>query len=256
MDSPTRIDDLVVLGRAAPEPIRDGRHTVCLGGYSETYGYVRIYPTRMSMDRCRRWNVISVPVERSDNDNRDESFKIRGSREEWDSLHTKIEKVGRLSKPERIRLADRLAGDCSNRLNEQRKSLGMVKPEGIDAEVREEETTIQATLNDRLRKGKSDYPETLYISYRCDDCDAKTHHEQHCIEWGVHQYWDNNDDPEGVIDALHLYDDTTEHYFFIGNLNNQRTAYIIISVIRFKHSDMLDAGVAVPGQSQLAGDWE
>lgn len=125
MSSPQRIDDLVVLGRAAPEPIADGRHTVCLGGYSETVGYVRLYPTQKRMTQCRRWNVVSVPVEHAaPDDPRDESYKIQGSKADWDQLHTKIKKVGRLSKPEQIQLVNRLANDCTGRLNKSHTSLG------------------------------------------------------------------------------------------------------------------------------------
>lgn len=249
------IDDLAILGRAAPEPIRDGRHTVCLGGYSESRGYVRLYPTQMWMENCKRWNVISVPVERPNRDNREESFKIAGSREDWGNLHQKIRKTGELSKTDQIQLVDGLAGDCTIRLNEEHTSLGMVKPaEILDVYLESsDDATVQMDLQGNQRKGKTDYKHSLYVKYRCENCDAKTHHDQHTIEWGVYRYWDKNGDPEGVIDALDFNDDDTSHYFFVGNLNHRRQAYIIISVIRFSESDMFEAGVAPQGQSQLGG---
>jgi hypothetical protein len=250
------IQDLVVLGRAAPEPIRDGRHTVCLGGYSEQHGYVRLYPTQMWMSDCERWNVISTPVEKSNRDDRDESYKIAGSKEDWGELHNKIQKVGELSKTEQIQLVDELAGDCPIRLNENRTSLGVVKPEEIlDVYLdTAEQATVQMDLEGNERKGKNDYRHSLYIKYRCEGCDAKTFHDQHTIEWGVYRYWDNNADPEGVIDALGFNDENMNHYFFVGNLNNERRAYIIISVLRFKDKDMNSAGVTAQGQAQLQ-DW-
>lgn len=250
------IDDLVILGRAAPEPIRDGRHTVCLGGYSESKGYVRLYPTQMWMENCNRWNVVSVPVERPQSDNREESFKIAGSQEDWGNLHQKIRKEGQLSKSEQIELVDELAGDCTIRLNEERISLGMVKPaEILDVYLdSSDSSTVQMDLQGNERKGKTDYKHSLYIKYQCEGCEAKTHHDQHTIEWGVYRYWDKHDDPEGVIDALGFNDESTNHYFFVGNLNHRREAYIIISVIRFSESDMVEAGVAPQSQSQL-GSW-
>lgn len=257
METPERIDDLVVLGRAAPEPISDGRHTVCLGGYSETVGFVRLYPTQKRMKQLRRWNVVSVPVQSAKpEDTRDESYKIAGSKESWDSLHTKIKKVGRLEKSERIRLIDRLAGDCSGRLNDERKSLGIAKPaEILDFDLEPyEDTTYQVTLDGKRRQGKTEYPQKLYIDYRCEDCSIKGIHHQHCIEWGVYRFWDKNDDPEGVYDAMELTNPNYQHYLFIGNMRHQRRSFLIISDLRFSERDMLEAGVSVDGQSGLT-DW-
>ena len=88
------IDDLVVLGRACPEPLKDGRVTVCMAGWSYRMNdFVRIYPTRPDTS-CSQWDVIKVDVERNENDTRDESWKIVGSKEEWESLGSKIEVVG------------------------------------------------------------------------------------------------------------------------------------------------------------------
>jgi hypothetical protein len=57
-----------------------------------------------------------------------------------------------------------------------------------------------------------------------------------------------------VKDALGFGDDSTQHYFFVGNLNYERRAYIIISIIRFQEEDMLNAGVSVPNQTSLT-EW-
>lgn len=257
MTTTRRIDDLVVLGRAAPEPIADGRHTVCLGGYSETLGYVRLYPTQRRMNQCKRWNVVSVPVEdAAPDDTREESYKIAGSKDEWGRLHEKIEKVGQLDKSEQIQLVEELAGDCTSRLNDERKSLGIAKPaEILDFYLEpRDDPTHQITLEGERRQGKNEYPQKMYIEYRCEDCELVGAHNQHCIEWGVYRYWDKYENPEGVFDALNLTDERTQHYFFVGNLNHQRTSYIIISDLRFSEEDMNSAGFAVNDQSEL-GSW-
>jgi hypothetical protein len=247
------IDDLIVLGRAAPEPIDDGRHTVCLGGYSKTHGYIRIYPTQRRMHECRRWNVVSVPVEKSEEDTREESYKIEGSKQDWDELHKKIEKVGRLDKHERIRLIHNLASDCRASLNEEQRSLGMVEVADIkDAYLEPTDgNTTQLDLSWNKLKGKNEYENKLYINYRCQGCEQKTPHDQHTIEWGVYRNWDKHENKEMVKDALKLNEDGYKHYFFIGNLNNRRTAYVIISVIYFKETEMVDAGLSVGNQSDL-----
>lgn len=254
MSTPGRVDDLVVLGRAAPEPIADGRHTVCLGGYSETLGYVRLYPTQKRMSNLSRWSVVSVPIEdASPEDTRDESYKIAGSKADWDVLHKKIEKVGELSKTEQIQLVEKLSGDCSIVLNREHKSLGMVKPSVIhDYYIkRNPDPTFQVTLHGKRKIGKGEFPYRLYIEYECEGCEAKTRHEQHCIEWGVYRYFEKHEDPDEVVSALGLDDDGTQHYFFVGNLNNRRQAYIIISDLRFSKRDMLRAGVRTPEQAGI-----
>src|SRR5699024_10870441 len=128
MGTTKTISDLVVLGRTGPEALSDDkRTTVCLGGYSKELGYVRLFPTKMTMSDLRRWNVVKVPVEDPSNDPRDESWKIQGSRSEWDALPQKIEKVGRLDKKERIELINGLGSDCTNSLNRRKVSIGIAK---------------------------------------------------------------------------------------------------------------------------------
>ena len=107
---PQTIKDLIVLGRSAPEPIeKDGRHTVCLAGWSDSMdSFIRLYPTKMETD-IRRWSKIKVPVEKdTGNDPREESYKIEGSLEDWDELESKIVEKKLLDKRERIKLAERL----------------------------------------------------------------------------------------------------------------------------------------------------
>jgi hypothetical protein len=241
------IDDLVVLGRAGPEVIEeDGRHTVCLGGWSESKGFVRLYPTH-KYSNANRWNTIKVPVVSDDShDSRDESYKIQGSKEDWDILHEKIEKVGELDRQEQMELTKQLPKTCRHTLNEKRKSLGIVEPKQIhDAYLEEVENPepIHTDLQGNQFKSKGSYPHKLYIEYTCEGCEAKTNHRQHCIEWGIYRFWDKNPDydPEKVIDALKLRDDDYKKYFFIGNLANHRTAYIVISVFRWKKDELFQS---------------
>lgn len=238
------IDDLVVLGRAGPELIEDeGRHTVCLGGWSESKGYVRLYPTH-KYSNANRWNIIKVPaLQDKAHDYRDESWKIEGSKADWDQLYEKIEKVDELSRGEAIELAQRLPKTCRNKLNEKKQSLGLVEPEEIHdvyLEPVDNPDPVATDLQGNQLKSKSNYPHKLYIEYTCSNCEAKDGHRQHCIEWGIFRFWDNHKDrdPEEVIDALHLFDDDYKKYFFIGNMHNHPTSYIIISVLRWKKEDV------------------
>ena len=247
--SPEIIDDLVVLGRAAPEVIeKDGRHTVCLGGWSESKGYVRLYPTH-KFSNANRWNVIKAPIVSDDShDSREESYKIQGSKDDWEHLHEKIEKVGELDREEQMELAKDLPKTCRNTLNDNRESLGLVEPEEIEdvyLEPVDDPEPVYTDLDGNRLKGKKSYPHKLYIEYTCKGCEAKTGHRQHCIEWGIYKFWDKNPeyDPDEVIDALRLRDDDYKKYFFIGNLNNRRNAYIIISIFRWKKDELFQSTI-------------
>ncbi|WP_158854949.1 hypothetical protein [Halorhabdus sp. CUG00001] len=243
------IDDLVVLGRAGPELIeKDGRHTVCLGGWSESKGFVRLYPTH-KYSNAKRWNVIKVPVIKDPDDYRDESWKIVGSKEDWDHLHEKIEKVDELSRPEAIELTKKIPKTCRHIINNREQSLGLVEPEieNVYLNPIEDPEPIHTDLEGNRLKSKGAYQQKLYVEYTCKDvCEAKTGHDQHCIEWGMYRFWDNHPDrdPEEVIDALHLRDDDYKKFFFIGNQKNHPTSYIIISVIRWKKDKMFQKRIS------------
>lgn len=247
--SHTTIDDLVVLGRAGPELIEsDGRHTVCLGGWSEKKGFVRLYPTH-KYTNASRWNVLEVPVAQDDShDYRDESWKIVGSKSEWEELYKKVDVVDRLDRSEAIDLARDLPKTCTIELNDRKQSLGLVEPDEIhDAylEPIDDPDPVHTDLQGNKLKSKSSYGHKLYIEYSCDNCQAKAGHRQHCIEWGIFRFWDKNPsrDPSEVIDALRLFDDDYKKYFFVGNLYNHPTSYIIISVIRWKKEDVMQTSV-------------
>jgi hypothetical protein len=112
------------------------------------------------MENCQRWNVVSVPVEEPARDNRAESYKIAGSKEDSGDLHKKIRHVDTISKPEQIQMVDELAGDCTIRLNEQRVSPGLVEPaEIIDVYIDENpDSTVQMDLEMNERKGEIGLP--------------------------------------------------------------------------------------------------
>lgn len=243
------IDDLVILGRAGPEQLDDERATVCVGGWSHSHGFIRIYPTRMDMDELKRWNVISIPVvqDRS-HDSRSESRKIDGSRSEWSELNDKIEVVGRLDKTEQREFVEDIPKLCSKSLDDLRISLGIVKPTKIL------NTDIKPPKDDQVEPGvvSKNYRKRLYIEYECEGCRLKTHHNQHCIEWGMYEFWRKHGDEYGddeVVNILGLDDDDYDVYFFVGNLNHHRSAYIIISVLRFKRNRNASLAEFVPESS-------
>lgn len=233
------IDDLIILGRSWSELLRDGRYAVCVAGYSEKLGFVRIYPTRI-FSPLKAWNIVKVDVERNKSDTRKESWKIVGSKNEWDSLDRNIKVIGNLKREKRIELLNRLATDETEHLREKNRSLGLVKPEILGWELRSTgvEPAVQTTLTGMKLKTKKDFRFKPYISYRClPSCSSKEPHNQQLIEWGAYMWINKHKekkDQEKVFENLRLADSSWEKYFLVGNLAHKRKTFMIISVMRFK----------------------
>ena len=100
-------EGLIVLGAAVPDEISDNRKTVCTVAFSKEYGMIRIYPVPVDAP-MKRWDVVSIPLERNPKDNRKESWKIQGSKAEWDALPRKIQKKGKLSRKKQVDLISHL----------------------------------------------------------------------------------------------------------------------------------------------------
>jgi hypothetical protein len=231
------IDDLIVLGRACPEPIRDGRITVCLGGYSLTLGFVRIYPTRTDMP-WRRWDIVRVEVEKDDRDTREESWKIAGSRTEWEGLSSKIERVGRFPQGKWRDLVGNLADGCVQDINEARRSLGIVKPNIINRYFTD--NPLYGRMFQQVLPGlgestkvKRDFPVEPRVTYRCSDCRAQNPHDQQVLEWGFYRWISKNPDNLDQVWENALLD-SPDHdiYLFVGNQFRFRTSFMVISILR------------------------
>ena len=237
------IDDLTILGRAIPEEISDHRQTICAAGYSPELGLVRLYPTRWDSP-LNRWNIVTVPVERPRKplyDGRRESWKIQGSRSEWDQLSKKIEHTGILrKKPDKISMIQGLVFPCTSLLSSKDMSLGIIKPEIIDYEyirnTQKKDVRLQ-TLNGSFRlMTKNDFYYIPKIKYRCSECKSKRPHNQQLLEWG---FWEgmrkNPGDIDSVWDNVGFGDqENWDFYFLVGNLWQYPKSFNIISILRFK----------------------
>ena len=236
MNESIMIDDLVILGRACPERLKDGRTTVCTAGYSPKYGFIRIYPTEINM-KFGQWDIVKVPLERNPRDTRNESWKIKGSKHEWDKLHEKIEIVRSLKKKDRLNLISNLADDCVNIINGQKRSLGIIKPNIQKCYFLEHENydrSTPVTLSGRaLPKVKDQYPKEPRIQYRCSNCQSKRFHNQIVLEWGFYEWMRKNpDNCDQVWENAQIYSDAHNIFFLVGNLARYRRSFIIISILR------------------------
>lgn len=242
------IDDLVVLGRACPEPLKDGRVTVCLAGWSETHGFIRIYPTRTD-SQCHAWDVIKLDVERNDRDNRLESWKIIGSKGEWETLSEKISVVGKVeSRDQRRNIVGNLTDSCVNVINNSHRSLGIIKPTQIIKTYFQENAAYGQLMQLGLPgmteldsvKVKRDFPYEPRITYRCPECQTVANqHDQQILEWGFYEWFRKEpENKEQVWDNARFYRDDTDIYLLVGNQAAHRTSFMVISVLRVPSGDI------------------
>lgn len=233
------IDDLIVLGRAVPDRIKNGRITICTAGYSSTHGFIRIYPTRLDSP-LTRWNIVSVPVERDNRDHRLESWKIEGSKSEWLRLSRKIKIVDNFSPRKRLNLIANLTDDCVQLIREEGRSLGIIKPtieKTYFAERRGYDKGIQQTLyGEEATKTIKNYHYQPRIRFKCSKCKTVMGwHDQQVLEWGVYEWIRKHpNNINEVWENLLLYSKKYEIYLLEGNLFLHPNRYMIISVIRLQ----------------------
>ena len=190
-----------------------------------------------------RWNIISIPLEKNPHDSRDESWKIQGSKQEWDTLKNKVKMQGEMNREEKIRLYHKLWDNfgvaCIEDLNNQRPSLGIVKPDVINCYMKDRKeyhSSVQTTLNSKEPfLTIHNYEKQPRVKYRCSGCKLKKPHNQQILEWGVYEWMrkNKNNTDQGLAN-LHLMDPKYDKLFVVGNMNLHRNAFMVISVLRFK----------------------
>jgi hypothetical protein len=191
----------------------------------------------------QRWNVVEIPLDRNPRDNREESWKIQGSKSEWDRISSKIHKKGEIPSTDRRSFLEQLqrmfGAGCIEDFNERQVSLGMIKPTiiGYGLEKRDDyEPSAQVQLGRNLPfLAIKNYPLRPMIEYRCSDCKAKQPHNQQVVEWGLFEWMRQNPkEPEKVWENLHLRDSNYERSFLVGNMALHRNSFMVISFFRFK----------------------
>ena len=236
MGTSMNIDDLVVLGRSSPDTMKDNRVSVCVAGYSPTCGFIRLYPTRLDSP-LKTWNVVSVPVERNEQDSRAESWKIQGSKSEWSVLSDKIQIVGQIERSDRLSLVHPLISGCVVDINDRKESIGIVKPASKKcyfADREDYDSTLQMTLLGRVQASdKHKYGLQPRVVYRCTRCKAAQAHDQQILEWGVYEWFRKHPgDEDKVWDNLFSKEAQQEILFLVGNQARHPSSFMVISILR------------------------
>ncbi len=183
------------------------------------------------------------PLERNSRDARNESWKIQGSKSEWDQISRKIQLKGSIEERKRLPLLEDLYSkfgvDCVEQLNEMRVSLGLVKPKIIAYQLEtrndlEKSTQLSLDSSEPFLTIKN-YPLRPLISYRCQDCKTKGPHSQQVLEWGIYEWLRQHPtETNKVWENLHMKESGYYRSFLVGNLALFRTSFVIISMFRKK----------------------
>ncbi len=237
------IDDLIILGRGCPEEIRNGRRTICTAGYSPKLGFIRLYPTRWDAP-LKRWSIVKVPVEKPISptfNGRNESWKIIGSKREWERLSDKIEVIGKFPRKEQPNLIKSLVSKCVNDIHDNGDSLGIIEPTILKHYFEEQDlvTSVQTNLFGELRvKIKEEFQFEPRIKYECSGCRVgRGFHDQQLLEWGAYEWMRKYpEDKEQVWENLGLDNEEYDKFFLVGNMHQYPTSFLIVSILRFKKS--------------------
>jgi len=236
-----RIERVIILGRGVPEQISDGRITVCVAGWSEARGFVRLYPSRVDSP-LQVWNIVDVEVERNPRDGRSESWKFPDSRSGWENINQHMIVTGSLSREHRIGLLDSIKSSCVMDINDRRESLGIIKPRigrsylSINHMHTEAYQPLFEIMEHADIATKRDHFAEPRLSYLCGDgCRAKRSHDMQLLDWGCYQWIRKHpESADQIWRNMGIGADGWTHYFLVGNQANQRTSYMVINILRQK----------------------
>jgi hypothetical protein len=229
------LEDFVMLGTTVPEPNSDGRVFVCSAGVSAEYRkLIRVYPLARR-DAPKRWGVYRVPLQRNPKDSRDESFQVAGDRtpgaHEW--INQSFEPVGQMPDHKRAQLLKPYLIGSVKEANAKRLSLAVIQPDAIEVAFEANPASAelpQMVLFDAGQEPASGARRFAWMP-RLKFHDELGWNNLMLRDWGAFELQRKNGEAyfrENLADALHLKPSSS---LLIGNMNNQRTAWLVISVL-------------------------
>jgi hypothetical protein len=210
-----------------------------MAGYSpELRQFMRVYPTDV-LSGIKAREILSLELVRNCKDSRSESWTLKTR--DMDSVKKSDECV---SKTELEKILESNLSESIQDLNENKKSLGVIKPKDFRIIIKSRESVqdpMQKLLFDDFEKEDSfktatDYYLSPYIVI--DEFDG-----QKCFqlrEWGCYELIRKNDriSASDIKKALHIHENT-DVYFVVGNINQHRKIWIVIKVFVFKNSKQM-----------------
>ena len=182
----------LIIGRAYPEPSRRHIETVCTGAITEDGELLRLYPIPLPLrylqdsQRYKLWTWARFEIQKSQNDKRKESFRVR---EDSIKIISQVESKGeQFALLQKAIVKDRETLDKNYR--NDWTSLGIIPIEFIDLEPRLPRTSwkLDKSYIDQAnlfveKKPLEQPPIELRLTFRCKNNPTCRHHGSRLIAW-------------------------------------------------------------------------
>lgn len=122
-----------LLCKSVPEfDKRDGKLYTCSLGYCPEFGLIRVYP--LPIVGMKKWHTYEIEVEKNKRDSRQESWKLSSysRNENWIGFSDDCKLLGISNKNKIVSYLQSCVYPSISKLNEQRKSIGVVFSETIN----------------------------------------------------------------------------------------------------------------------------
>jgi hypothetical protein len=214
------IEDFVMLGRTVPEESKKHGLVVCSAGYSrELRQFMRVYPIMM-IDRVPKWSRCKIGLKRNPDDSRVESWRLQQDHG--------IEVAGAAKKSDEFDFLSSLKSSSIAELNDRRASLGIIRVGNVSWRfdgMQPNEEYLMSLFPSESGSEEKKKPRVLF-----SDDDGE--HDLQIRDWGAHEFLRKNPGKHADLwGALKLTDKTYEHLLFVGNHNQHRSSWLVISII-------------------------
>ena len=180
-------EKILVLVRATPEESSKHSHLVCVAGINEEGKWRRLYPFEFSYGEnlidFRKRDIIEVSTTQADNDKRTESRKVI----KHTNLYSQL-------KPDEVRQRILPLVSSIEKLSENGVSLGVIKPDLLDIDVKINSTEIYdeqayfSMVGDFLEKReKVKIPVELRYNFKCENEPECKGHNIILIDWELNE---------------------------------------------------------------------
>ena len=236
-----RLDDFTMLGRTEPTESRTYGACVCSAGYSrELRQFIRIYPLPFPSS-IPKWSRCTLPVRRPRGDSRVESWRIDTDGDTAFQAERAVNVFGKADKDAEFEWLKSMASPSIADLNARRASLGIIAPSSMTWAFERRDNVDpadQLTLFDRVEHAGTTHQSDLVPKVRFRDEHGP--HRLSLKEWGCHEWLRKQRfNAEQLWSNLRFDDPSYEHLLFVGNQNNHRTSWLIISTVSRRKTSQL-----------------
>ncbi len=227
-----RMDDFICLGRTVPEESKKYGHKVCMAGVSlELNSLLRVYPLAINNPIRARMKCV-LDVQRNPQDTRKESWKLKDHKEGVISVSPATHAIEKNIRP----FLEPFLCDSISKLNEERRSLGVLKLNNPYGHFRERKSTPhpdQGLLFDIADEcfGANAIDLAPYIEFKDD---GGYNHNLQIREWGCYERIRKDRHKAFQLwDILGLTKNRTI-WAIVGNQCNHRSSWLIIATFQIK----------------------